>query len=158
LKFFNDKYIQSLSNIIDIQRWYNGLRSKGRVCRWDFFVKSDYIGETWSLSTITQMVLDRRDMMSTTIHSLLSSTGIFKGECEEFSHMVSNREGNGYLALCQIICLFHLFLGQTTAQPPQPQQKKAQPFVEHIVNYLDYFQSELCSGHKYSTNKRVILL
>jgi hypothetical protein len=32
LKFFIVKYIQSLTKIADIQRWYNGLHSKGRVC------------------------------------------------------------------------------------------------------------------------------
>jgi hypothetical protein len=96
--------------------------------------------------------------MSAAIHSLLSSTGIFKGECKEFLHMVSNSEGNGYLALYQIVRLVHPVLGQTTAQPPQPHQKKAQPFAEHIANYLDYFQSELCSGRTYSTNEHVILI
>jgi hypothetical protein len=54
--------------------------------------------------------------------------------------------------------LVHPVLGQTSAQPPQPQQKKDQPFAEHIANYLDYFQSELCSGRTYSTNERVILI
>jgi hypothetical protein len=72
--------------------------------------------------------------------------------------MASNSEGKGYLALYQIVRLVHPVLGQTTAQPAQPQQKKAQPFAEHIVNYLDYFQLELCSSRTYSTNERVILI
>jgi hypothetical protein len=96
--------------------------------------------------------------MPAAIHSLLSSTGIFKGECEEFGHMVSNSEGNGYLALYQIVRLVHPVLGKISAQPPKPQQKKAQPFAEHIANYLDYFQSELCSGGTYLTNERVIIV
>jgi hypothetical protein len=151
LKFFSVKDIQSLTKISDIQRWHNGLHSKGRVCGiytspWQGFVKSNYMGEGWSPSTIRQIVYDRCNLMSAAIHSLLSSTGIFKGECEEFGHMVSNSEGNGYLTLYQIVRLVHPVLGQTSAQPPQPQQKKVQPFYEHIANYLDYFQSELCSG------------
>jgi hypothetical protein len=163
LNFFSVKDIQSLNKISDIQRWYNGLHSKGRVCGiytspWQGFVKGNYMVEGWSPSTIRQIVYDRCDLMSAAIHSLLSSTGIFKGECEEFGHMVSNREGNGYLALYHIVRLFHPVLGQTSAQPPQPQQKKAQPFAEHIANYLEYFQLELCSGRTYSTNERVILV
>jgi hypothetical protein len=163
LKFFNSKDIQSLTKIVDIHRWYNGLHSKGHVCgiytpHWESFVKSNYMVDTWSPSTITQMVYDRCDIMSAAIHSLLSITGIFKGEYEEFGHMVSNSEGNGYLALYQIVRLVHPVIGQTSAHTPQPQQKKAQPFVEHIVNYLDYFQSELCSGHTYSTNGSVIMI
>jgi hypothetical protein len=82
----------------------------------------------------------------------------FKGECEELGHVVSNSEGNGYLTLYQIICLVRHVIGQTSAKPPQPQQKKAKSFAEHIANYLDYFQSELCSGQTYSTNERVILV
>jgi hypothetical protein len=163
LKFFNAKDIQSLTKIVDIQRWYNGLHSKGRVCciytsPWESFIKYNYMGDTWSPSTITQTVYDRCDLMPAVIHSLLSSTGIFKGEFEEFGQMVSNSEGNGYLALYQIIRLFHPVVGQTATQPPQPQQKKAQPFAEHIINYLEYFQSELCSSRTYSTNERVILI
>jgi hypothetical protein len=42
--------------------------------------------------------------------------------------------------------------------PPQPCQNKAQLFVEHIANYINYCQSELCSGHKYSINERIILI
>jgi hypothetical protein len=72
--------------------------------------------------------------------------------------MVSNSERIGYLAFYQIVRLVHPVLDQTTTHPPQPQQKKAQSFTEHIANYLDYFQSELCSGRKYSTNERVILI
>jgi hypothetical protein len=32
LKFFSTKDTHSLNKIVDIQRWYNGLHSKGRVC------------------------------------------------------------------------------------------------------------------------------
>jgi hypothetical protein len=60
------------------------------------------------------------------------------------------------MALYQIIHIVHIVLGQTTDQPSQPHQKKAQPFAQHIVNYIDYFQSELYSGRGYSTNERVI--
>jgi hypothetical protein len=131
---------------------------------WERFVKNDCMGEMWSLTTVNQTFLNRHDLMSAAIHSLLSSTGIFKGEYEEFSHLVSNSQGNMYLALYHIVRLVHPVLGQTTAQPsqphphPHPQQKKAHPFAEHIAKYLDYFQSELCSGRKYSINERVILI
>jgi hypothetical protein len=135
LKFFSVKDIQSLTKISDIQRWYNGLHSKGRVCGiytspWQGFVKGDYMGEGWSPSTIRQIVYDRYDLMSAAIHSLLSSTGIFKGECEKFGHMVSNSEGNGYLALYQIVRLVHPVLGQTSTQPPQPNRRK----LNHLLN------------------------
>jgi hypothetical protein len=112
------------------------------------FVQTNYMGETWYLSMINPTVFDRQDLMSAAIHSLFSSTGIFKGECEEFGRMVSNSEGAGYLALYKSFRLVHPVLGQTTTQPPRPQQKKAQPFAEHITNYLDYFQSELCPAVK----------
>jgi hypothetical protein len=161
LKFFSVKDIQSLTKIADIQRWYNGLHSKGRACgiytyTWESFVKSNYMGEGWSPSTIRQIVYDHCDLIPAAIHSLLSSTGIFKGECEEFGHMVSNSKGNGYLALYQIVHLVHPVLGQTSDQTPQPQQKKTQPFAERIANYLEYSQSELYSVRTYSTNERVI--
>jgi hypothetical protein len=70
LKFFNVKDIQSLTKIVDIQRWHNGLHSKGRVCG-----------------------------IYTSHWESVVSAGIFKGECEEFGfgHMVSNSKGNGYL-------------------------------------------------------------
>jgi hypothetical protein len=54
------------------------------------FVKTNYMGAGWSPSTIRQTVYDRCDLMSAAIHILLSSTGIFKGECEGFGRMVSN--------------------------------------------------------------------
>jgi hypothetical protein len=49
-------------------------------------------------------------------------------------------------------------LGQTTAQPQQPQQKRHQCFWEHISNYLNYFQTEACSSRTYTKNERVLLI
>jgi hypothetical protein len=126
LKFFCVKDIQSLTKISNIQRWYNGLHSKGRVCGiynppCQGSVKGNYMEECWSPSTIRQIVFDWCDLMSAAIHSLLLSNGIFKGECEEFGHIVSNSEGNEYLALYQIFRLVHPILGQTSAHPPQPE-------------------------------------
>jgi hypothetical protein len=137
LKFFSVKDIQSLTKISDIQRWYNGLHSKGRVCGiytspWEGVVKSNYMGEGWSPSTILHIVYDRCDLMSATIHSLLSSIGIFKGECEEFGHMVSNSEGNGYLALYRLSALFTLFSVKPQHSPLNPNRRK----INHLLNTL----------------------
>jgi hypothetical protein len=96
--------------------------------------------------------------MSTVLHSLLSCTGIFKGDCEE-RHLISNSKGNGYLTLYQIVHMTHPVLGQTTAQPVHPlHTTKTQPFSEHVAHYLDYFQSEECSGCLYSLNERIVLI
>jgi hypothetical protein len=80
------------------------------------------------------------------------------GDCSEFAHLTTNSQGNGYLALYQIVRLVHPILGQTTTQPQQPQQKRHQHFSEHVSHYLDYFQTEACSGRFYSLNERVILI
>jgi hypothetical protein len=80
---------------------------------------------------------------------------MFSGECTEFSHLITNRQGNGYLALYQIVRLVHPLLGQTTTQP---QQKRSQPFSEHVSNYLNYIQREACSGRLYSLKERVMLI
>jgi hypothetical protein len=104
------------------------------------------MGLTWNIIFLSHTVLKRQDDMAAAITSILSSPGIFKGECEGFNHLVTNRQGNGYSALFQIVRLFHPVLGQMTAHPVQPMQKKGQPFTAHIATYLDYFQSELCSG------------
>jgi hypothetical protein len=116
------------------------------------------MGLTWNSVSLFHTVLERQDDMSAAITSILSSPGIFKGECEDFNHLVTNSQGNGYSAMFQIFRLVHPVLGQTTAQPAQLMQKKGQPFAAHIVNYLDYFQSELCSGHVYSPNERILLI
>jgi hypothetical protein len=99
-----------------------------------------------------------QDLMSAALHSLLLSTGFFKADCEDFSHLLSNSNDNGYEALYQIVRLVHTVLGQTTAQPAQPRQKKTQSFAEHVENYIDYFQSELCYGCHYSPNEQLILI
>jgi hypothetical protein len=54
------------------------------------------------------------------------------------------------------VCLVHPILGHTTAQSQQPHQKRHQCFSEHISAYLDYFQTEACSGRTYTTNERVL--
>jgi hypothetical protein len=95
------------------------------------------MGEACSIRYLPQDVLDCQDVMSAAIHGVLSSTSLFKGECEDFSYLVSNSGGNGYLALYQIVRLVHPVIGYNTAQPAQPQQKRNQPFAEHIANYLD---------------------
>jgi hypothetical protein len=46
-------------------------------------------------------------------------------------------------------------LGQTKTHP---QQKRHEHFSEHVSNYLDYFQTEACSGSHHSLNERVILV
>jgi hypothetical protein len=54
--------------------------------------------------------------------------------------------------------MVHPLIGQVTTQPPQPAQRKNQSFSEHVTNYIGYFQSESCSGRKYSMNERVVLI
>jgi hypothetical protein len=163
LKHFQANDIPSLTQVADIHRWYNDLHSKGRVCGvytppWEAFNRSYYMGLTWYSVSLSHTVLERQDDMSAAIASILSSPGIFKCECEDFNHLVTNDQGNGYSALFQIVRLVHPVLGQTTAQPAQPMQKKGQPFAAHIANYLDYFQSVLCYGRVYSPNERIILI
>jgi hypothetical protein len=70
--------------------------------------------------------------------------------------MISNTEGDGYLALYQLVRLVHPSLDQATAQPQQPIHKPTQDFAEHIANYRYYFQSEECSGRFYSLNEKII--
>jgi hypothetical protein len=163
LKLFTAKDIPGLSRLTNIQRWYNALHSKGRVCGvyttpWEHFSKTNIMGVTWDVRSVSQEVMHRQDLMSAALHSLLSSVGLFKADCEDFSHLVSNSNRNGYEALYQIVRLVHPVLGQTTAQPAQPMQKKTQSFAEHVVNYIDYFQSELCSGRHYSPNEQLIFI
>jgi hypothetical protein len=122
---------------------------------WENFTKASYMGTNWQLTLVPQPILDQQDLTSAALRSLLSSTGMFKGDFDEFSHPISNIKGNGYLALCQILRMAHPVLGKTTAQPPH---SKNQPFSKHAENYLDYFQSEACSGQVYSLNERVILI
>jgi hypothetical protein len=80
--------------------------------------------------------------MSTALHALLSSNDIFKGECAVFTHIISNNNGDGYLMLFQLVRMVHPIPEQATTQPQQPYHLKTQSFVEHVANYLDYFQSE----------------
>jgi hypothetical protein len=115
-KHFNSKTITCLSRVADIQRWYNVLHSRGRVCGvytvpWEHFTKLSPMGNIWNLESLDQIILDREDLMSAAINCLLSSPSMFTGECSEFTHLVTNSQGNGYLALCQIIRLVHPLLG-----------------------------------------------
>jgi hypothetical protein len=80
---------------------------------------------------------------------MLSATDMFLGAYKEYTDLISNSQSNGYLVLFQIVCLAHPLLGQFTAQKEQPQQHNIQPFSELISHYLDYFQSEACSGRYY---------
>jgi hypothetical protein len=160
---FNIKTIPALSNMQDIQRWYNVLHARGRLCGvyttpWEAVTKSSYMGTTWSLAFLDQAVMDREDSMSAALHGLLSAHEIIIGDCKELTHMITNSGGNGYLALYQIARLAHPLLGQVTAQKEQPQHRKSQSFAEHISYYLDYFQSEACSGRHYILNERVLLI
>jgi hypothetical protein len=90
------------------------------------------MGYTRSLANITQYILDRKDLMYAALRSLLSIKGIFKAECEDFCHLVSNGKVNGYLALYQIVCMVHPVLDQAATQLSQPSQKKTQSLSEHI--------------------------
>jgi hypothetical protein len=160
---FNIKTVPALSKMHDIQRWYNVLHARGRLCGiyippWEAFMKASYSDTTWSLASLDQAVMDREDSMSAALHGLLSAHEMFLGECKERTHMITNSGGNGYLALYQIARLAHPFLGQVTAQKEQPQHRKSQSFAEHISYYLDYFQSEACSGQHYPLNEWVLLI
>jgi hypothetical protein len=159
-KRFTAQDIPSLYRRTDIQRWYNVLHSRALICGvytvpWKAFTKSSHMGDTWSLAFLTHEVMDRQGLMSAALHALLSSQDIFKGDCTAFDHMISNTEGDGYLALYQLVRLVHPSLGQATAQPQQPIHKPTQDFAEHIANYRDYFQSEECSGRFYSLNEKI---
>jgi hypothetical protein len=61
------------------------------------------MGAMWSNNHLDQAILDRQDIMSAAQHSLLSIKGIFKGDCEAFTHILSQSKGNGYLSLCTAV-------------------------------------------------------
>jgi hypothetical protein len=109
-------------------------------------------------TSLDQFMMDRKDLMLSALHGLLSATDMFHGDCKEYTHLISNSQGNRYLALYQITRLAHPLLGQVTAQNEQPQHCKSQPFSEHISHYIDYFQSEARSGCQYPLKKQVILI
>jgi hypothetical protein len=162
-RHFNIKTIPALSKMQDIQRWYNVLHARGRLCGvyttpWEAFTKSSYMGTTWSLAFLDQAVMDREYSMSAALHGLLSAHEMFIDDCKELTHMIMNSGGNGYHTLYQIARLAHPLLGQVTAQKEQPQHRKSQSFAEHISYYLDYFQSEACSSRHYILNERVLLI
>jgi hypothetical protein len=143
---FTPKAIQGLSRTPYIQRWYNVLHSRGRVwgvytVPWERFSNASFMGDTCNSTSLDQAVLDRKDLMSAALHCLLSSPGMFTGDCAKFPHLISNSPGDGYLGLYQIVRLSHPLLGQCTVQPAQPQQKRNQPFSENISHCIDYFQS-----------------
>jgi hypothetical protein len=163
LKPFKLSEFQALSRLLDIQHWYNAVHARGRICGiytppWEAFDKLSDMGSTWSIAHLDQHIMDRKDIMSAALNTLLSSKGIFKGECEDFTHIFINSSGNGYSALYNIVCMVHPLLGQVTTQLPQPAQRKNQSFSEHVTNCIGYFQSESCSGRKYSMNERVVLI
>jgi hypothetical protein len=163
MKQFRVTELQSLARLVDIQRWYNAVHSRGRVCGiynspWEAFNKDSHMGSMWSNDHLDQAILDRQDIMYAALHILLSSKGIVKGNCEYFSHLVSQSKGNGYLALYQIVRMVHPVLCQFTPNYSQPSQKKTQSFSEHVSNYDDYFQSESCWGRKYYPYEQVALI
>jgi hypothetical protein len=90
------------------------------------------------------------------LHALLSWDDIFKGSCTALAHLVSCTDGDGYLALFQLMCMAHPALGQATSQREQPSQLRSQYFAAHISRFMEYYQSEECSGRFYSENKTVI--
>jgi hypothetical protein len=97
------------------------------------------MGTAWSLTSLDQEIMAKKELMSTALHGLLSATDMFLGDCKEYTHLISNSQINGYLALFQIRRLAHPLMGQVTGQKEQPQQRKSQPFSEHISHDLDYF-------------------
>jgi hypothetical protein len=101
---------------------------------WESHHKDSGMDNTWFIAWVDQTIIDRENLMSTALHSLLSSNGRFSGEFTDFIHFLSNSKGNGYLALYQMVCLFHPLMGQNTTQPSQPQQCKSQPSSEHVSN------------------------
>jgi hypothetical protein len=102
--------------------------------------------------------MDQKEHMPAALHVFLSATDISHGDCKEYTHVISNSQRNGYLALCQIMRLAHPLMGQVTAQKEKLQYRKSKPFSEHLSHYIDYFQSEACSGLHYWLNKRVVLV
>jgi hypothetical protein len=70
--------------------------------------------------------------------------------------MISNIDGDVYLALFQLVRMFHPARGQATAQLQQPIHSRAQPFAEHISHGIDYYQSEECSGWLYTQSEKII--
>jgi hypothetical protein len=116
------------------------------------------MGDIRVLVYLTQDILDRKELMSATLHSLLSSKGILKAECEYVFHLVSNSKGHGQLVLYHIVHMVHPVMGQATTQPSQPSQKNTQSFAEHVFNYIDYFQLEACPGCTYTLKKQVVLV
>jgi hypothetical protein len=142
---------QALSKLSEIQHWYNAVHARGHICGictspWEAFDKHSDMGSKWYIAHLDQTILDKRDIMPAAVNTLLSSKGIFKGKCDNFTRIVINSSGDGYSALYNIVCMVHSLLGQVTTQPPQPSQRKAQSFSEHVTNYIGYFQSESCSG------------
>jgi hypothetical protein len=160
-KRFTTPDIPSLSNTADIQRWYNVLHSRALVCGiythpWKSFTKASPMGVTWSLVCLTPTVMGRVGLISAALHALLSREAIFKGPCTALAHLVSCTDGDGYLALFQLVRMVHPALGQATAQREHPSQLRSQPFAAHISRFIDYYQSEECSGRFYSDNEKVI--
>jgi hypothetical protein len=96
--------------------------------------------------------------MSAALHGLLSSMDMFHGDCNEYTHLISNSQCNGYLALYHIVRLTHHLLDQITPQKEHPQHRKSQPFSEHISHNIDYFQSEACFWRYSSFNEWFILI
>jgi hypothetical protein len=64
--------------------------------------------------------MDMNELKSAVLHGLLSATDMFLGKYKEFTYITANSQGNGYLALYQILHLTHTLLGQVTTQNEHP--------------------------------------
>jgi hypothetical protein len=76
--------------VVDIQRWYNALHSRGCIYvvytpPWESINKASYMGDTWQIASVTQDILDQKELMSAVLITLLSSTYIFKGGVRFFA-------------------------------------------------------------------------
>jgi hypothetical protein len=116
------------------------------------------MGEVCPPSTIRQTVYDRCNLISAAIHSLLSSTGIFKWGMRRFwTHGFQQRRKRIPGTIPDFPpCSSRSWSDHSPATPTPAEESPS--IAEHIANYLEYFQSELCSGHTYSTNEHVILI
>jgi hypothetical protein len=75
-KNFNTKSVPALTKPQDIHRWYNVLHSQVSICGiyttpWEYFTKASYMGETWTLASLDQAVIDMDELMAAALHGLL---------------------------------------------------------------------------------------
>jgi hypothetical protein len=88
LKNLNTKSVPALTKTQYIQRWYNVLHSRGRVCGvytipWEAFTKAFWMGNTWTSTSLDQVMMDRKELMSAALHGLVSAPYMFHGDCKE---------------------------------------------------------------------------